>query len=109
MKPQIHSIIFALIAVMPLTSSAQEWAFTPPQRPSTPETSSDWGRSPIDQFVLHRLTQKQLSPSPDASRHTLIRRLTLGLHGLLPTAKEVNDFVNDNRVDAYEHLVDRLL
>ena len=109
MKPQIHSIIFALIAAMPLTSSAQEWAFTPPQRPSTPETSVDWGRSPIDQFVLYRLIQKQLSPSPDASRHTLIRRLTLGLHGLLPTAKEVTDFVNDKRVDAYEHLVDRLL
>lgn len=109
MKPLFQCIAFALAALLPLASSAQEWAFTPPARPAIPNTSGDWGRSPVDQFVLYRLTRNQLSPSPDASRHVLIRRLTLGLHGLLPSAEEVETFIHDDRADAYEQLVDRLL
>src|SRR5207237_4820800 len=40
---------------------------------------------------------------------TLIRRLTFNLHGLPPTPEEVRAFAADNRSDAYEQLVDRLL
>ncbi len=66
-------------------------------------------RNPIDYFVLNKLEQKKLKPSPEADRRTLIRRLYIDLVGLLPTPDEVQEFVGDTREDAYEQLVDRLL
>jgi hypothetical protein len=66
-------------------------------------------RNAIDQFMLARLDTKGLSPSPEADRKTLIRRLTFGLTGLPPTTEEVQGFLDDQQPDAYERLVDRLL
>ncbi|MFO0897325.1 MAG: DUF1549 domain-containing protein, partial [Pirellulales bacterium] len=66
-------------------------------------------RTPIDAFVLARLQQAGMAPSPEADRRTLIRRLTYNLHGLPPTAAEVAEFLADTSPDAYERLVDRLL
>jgi hypothetical protein len=63
----------------------------------------------IDRFIRTKLQAAGLSPSPEADRKTLIRRLTFDLHGLPPTAAEVAAFVADTRADAYERLVDRLL
>lgn len=63
----------------------------------------------IDRFVLSKLIEKGLSPSPRADRRTLIRRIYFDLIGLPPTADEVDEFVTDSREDAYERLVDRLL
>ncbi len=56
-----------------------------------------------------RLEAAGLSPAPEADRRTLVRRVCLDLTGLPPTAEQVEQFVNDNAPDAYEHLVDRLL
>jgi len=67
------------------------------------------GSHPIDRFVLAGLTEQQLTHSPPADRRTLIRRLTIDLHGLQPTPEAVADFVADAGADAYERLVDRLL
>ena len=50
-----------------------------------------------------------LKPSPPADKAVLIRRLSLDIIGLLPTLKEVDEFVRDDSTDAYEKLVDRLL
>ena len=66
-------------------------------------------RNPVDQFILARLEQEGLQPSPEADRRTLIRRLTFDLHGLPPTPDEVEAFVSDTAPRAYERLVDRLL
>ena len=63
----------------------------------------------IDAFILARLEKEGLAPSPPASRATLIRRLYLDLIGLPPTPADVDAFVGDERPDAYERLVDRLL
>ena len=69
----------------------------------------DWGKSPIDRFVLKRLRHEGLSPSPAASRTTLIRRLTLDLTGLPPTPAEVDRFLADGSPNATERLIDRLM
>ncbi|MFO0936572.1 MAG: DUF1549 and DUF1553 domain-containing protein [Gemmataceae bacterium] len=66
-------------------------------------------RNAVDQFVLAKLESLKIEPSPEADRATLIRRLSLDLVGLLPTPAEVDAFVSDQRKDAYEQVVDRLL
>ncbi|MBS0211422.1 MAG: PSD1 domain-containing protein [Planctomycetes bacterium] len=86
------------------------WSFQPVKRPEVPRVKrADWCRNPIDHFVLARLEHENITPSPEADRATLIRRLSLDLTGLPPTPAEVNDFVADPSAGAYERLVDRLL
>ena len=70
---------------------------------------SSWVRNPIDAFILAGLESQAVRPSSEASRTTLIRRLSLDLTGLPPTPEEVNQFIQDTSSDAYDHLVDRLL
>lgn len=86
------------------------WAFQPVQRVSPPAVQNHaWVRSPIDHFLLAERESKGLPTSPEASKRTLVRRLTIDLIGLLPTPHEVADFVSDESPDALERLVDRLL
>ena len=86
------------------------WAFVPPQRPLPPEVrEAAWPRNAIDRFVLARLEEAGLAPSPAADRYTLARRSSLDLTGLPPTLQEVQAFVADAREDAYERFVDGLL
>lgn len=86
------------------------WSFVPPQRPALPQVGNpSWVRNPIDAFVLARLEQEGLTPSEEADRATLIRRVSLDLTGLPPTPEEVDAFEVDPSPDAYEKLVDRLL
>ncbi len=88
----------------------QHWAFIAPARPAEPALKdSQWARSAIDRFVLARLGTEGLKPSPEASRETLIRRLSFDLTGLPPTLKEIDEFLADSSDQAYEKLVDRLL
>ncbi len=88
----------------------QFWSFKVPQPQARPVVkNSKWPQQPLDYFILARLEQKKLSPSPEAERRTLIRRLTLDLTGLPATPEQVAAFVTDKRADAYEQLVDRLL
>ena len=86
------------------------WSFATPRRPVAPPVKDRrWARNPIDEFVLARLEREQLAPSPEAARHSLIRRLTLDLTGLPPTLAEVDEFARDPAPDAYDRVVDRLL
>ncbi|MEY2982678.1 MAG: hypothetical protein RL562_2905 [Planctomycetota bacterium] len=82
------------------------WAFVAPQRPPVPGGDA---LHPVDAFVRARLAAEGLSPSPAADRATLCRRVHLDLIGLPPTPEELESFVADDREDAYERLVDRLL
>ena len=68
-----------------------------------------WIRNPIDAFVLARLENEHMRPSPEADRTTLIRRLSLDLIGLPPTLKEIDDYLADRSPNAYDKVVDRLL
>jgi hypothetical protein len=89
---------------------AAHWAYVPPARPSLPAVKdAAWARRPLDRFVLARLEAEGLTPSPEADRYTLIRRVSLDLTGLPPSLDEVDEFVADAAPDAYERLVDRLL
>ncbi|HUG17799.1 MAG TPA: PSD1 and planctomycete cytochrome C domain-containing protein, partial [Planctomycetaceae bacterium] len=86
------------------------WAFLPPEKPAVPEVEhSEYVANDIDRFIVRDIEAAKLSPSPEADRATLIRRLTFDLVGLPPTPGEVADFVNDKSPDAYEKVVDRLL
>ena len=88
----------------------KHWSFIPPVRPELPEVkNAAWPRNPIDQFILQRLEREGLQPSPEASRETLIRRVSLDLTGLPPTPTEIDAFLNDRSANAYERVVDRLL
>jgi uncharacterized protein DUF1553/uncharacterized protein DUF1549/cytochrome c len=92
------------------TTSATHWSFQPIQRPAEPNVKNTaWVRNAIDGFILARLEKEGFAPSPEASRTTLIRRLSLDLVGLPPSPTEVSEFLADRRADAYERLVDRLL
>jgi len=90
--------------------TSDHWAFQPVVRPELPRVpDSSWIRNPIDAFIVARLEQEGIVPAPEADRATLIRRASLDLLGLLPSPEEVNSYQLDNRVDAYERMVDRLL
>lgn len=89
---------------------ARPWAYQPVTRPATPAVKNPkWVRTPIDAFVLEKIEQAGLAPSPEAPRAAFIRRATLDTWGLLPTPEEVRAFEKDRSKDAYEKLVERLL
>jgi hypothetical protein len=86
------------------------WAFQVPVKPALPEVRrSEWVRQPIDRFLLARLDEAQLRPSPEADRETLIRRVAFALTGLPPTLDELDQFLADHSPVAYERMVDRYL
>jgi hypothetical protein len=88
----------------------KHWAFVPPKRPPLPAVrDAAWPRNPIDRFVLARLETEGLTPSPEADKRTLIRRVTLDLTGLPPMPGEVDAFLADRSPNAYEKVVDRLI
>ncbi len=89
---------------------SEHWAFVPPTKHEPPSIrNSSWVRNPIDNFIGAKLDAMALQPSREASRNTLIRRVSLDLTGLPPTPEEAREFELDNSVDAYERVVDRLL
>ncbi len=86
------------------------WAFIPPRRPAVPAVKRPlWARNPIDHFILARLEQEGLEPSPEAMRGMLLRRVSFDLTGLPPDRDEIDAFENDRHPNAYEKVVDRLL
>ena len=93
-----------------VTAIKKHWAYIPPQRPAMPVVGNPrWVVNPIDSFILARLDKEGLSPSPEADRVTLLRRVSLDIIGLPPTIAEVDAFLKDKSKNAYEKQVDRLL
>ena len=86
------------------------WAYQPIAEPGVPQVKQKtWVRQPIDAFVLQKLQEKGIKPSPEADRGTFIRRATLDAWGILPSPAEVKAFEQDKSPQAYEKLADRLL
>lgn len=88
----------------------QHWAFVKPAVPSLPAIKQTaWPKQPLDHFILARLEQEGLSPSPQADRYALLRRLSLDLRGLPPSMEEIKAWEKNTSAQAYEQLVDQLL
>jgi len=85
------------------------WAFTPPEKKKVPKVGDKWANNEIDRFVLAKLQQQKIEPSPESRKETLVRRLYFDLTGLPPSIEEVQDVMADKNPDFYEKLVDRLL
>ncbi|MEQ8788796.1 MAG: PSD1 and planctomycete cytochrome C domain-containing protein [Pirellulaceae bacterium] len=93
-----------------VTTLARHWAYIPPSRAKLPQVSDpQWIASPIDAFILARLDQEGLKPSPPADRARLLRRVHLDLIGLPPTPEAIEAFLADEGPGAYERVVERLL
>jgi mono/diheme cytochrome c family protein len=93
-----------------VAAAPKHWSFVAPERPEPPAIQNEaWIRNPIDRFILAPLERDGIAPSPEADRATLIRRASLDLLGLPPAPEEIDAFLKDDRPDAYERLVDRLL
>ena len=88
----------------------KHWSLVPVGRVAIPEvTDVSWPVNGIDRFILARLDQERLKPSPHASKERLLRRVTFDLTGLPPTLGDIDAFLADNLPGAYERVVDRLL
>lgn len=94
-----------------LTPKAKaHWAFQPVKAPAVPTPkNSQWCKTSVDAFILQKLQENGMAPSPDADRETLLRRATFDITGLPPTFAEVSAFLADNSPEAFGKVVDRLL
>lgn len=90
--------------------AAEFWAFKKPLKAALPEVKDgDWSRNEMDRFILARLEERDLSPSPTADRRVLIRRAYFNLIGLPPTPEEVDAFVNNPSPNAFDEVIAHLL
>jgi hypothetical protein len=88
----------------------EHWAFVPPKLPDLPPEAEDpWVKNPIDAFVFARLKSEGLSPSPQADRITMLRRVTFDLTGLPPKPEDADAFASTKDPQAYQDIVSRLL
>jgi hypothetical protein len=88
----------------------EHWSLIAPLRSPLPTTKDPtWARNDIDRFVLARLEREGLHPSPEASKETWLRRVSLDLTGLPPTVEQRSEFLADESPKAHERVVDRLL
>ena len=90
--------------------SDKHWAFIKPERHSLPKVEqTEWPLNPIDHFVLSKLEEAGIEPSPEAGQTTLLRRVYFDLIGLPPTPGETDKFLDDQGKNAYSKIVDKLL
>lgn len=86
------------------------WAFQRPLKQALPKVkAAQQVTTPVDRFLLKRLEAKGLTYSPEADKATLLRRAYFALIGLPPTPEQLDEFMSDDRPDAWEQLIDRLL
>jgi hypothetical protein len=91
-------------------AKAKHWAFLPVRKPPVPAvTNTAFIATDVDRYIVAKLEQRGLSPSPRADKRSLLLRATYDLIGLPPTAEQSEYFENDPSPDAFAQLVDRLL
>ena len=86
------------------------WSFVAPKPHALPAVKAvRWPKQPLDRFILSRLEKEGLAPSPEADKAELLRRVSLDLTGLPPSAEEQAAYMTDTSPNAYEKQVNRLL
>jgi len=110
-RPRTLAALALATAALLAESSAQtqHWAFVAPQHRVPAVANPNWCRDDVDRCVLAGLEAAGMSPSPEADRTLLLRRVFLVLTGLPPTPANVASFLADTAPDAYERIVDALL
>ncbi len=98
------AVLFCL-GTTAFASPEAHWSYQPIRRPVPPSADV----APLDAFIRVALAEKGLTPSPEADRRTLCRRVYFDLTGLPPSPEELAVFVSDPDPQAYEKLVDKLL
>ena len=93
-----------------LTDKRDHWSLRPISHYTPPRPKmTGWVRDGLDAFILNRLEQENLAPSPEAEKGGWLRRVSFDLTGLPPTPSEQQAFSEDTASGAYERVVDRLL
>jgi len=88
----------------------EHWAFLKPSMPSIPKTiDNDWCKNEIDAFILRKLQENGLEPSPRATKERLVRRISFDFTGLPPSLGQIEAFVENDSPSAYEDMIDTLL
>lgn len=88
----------------------KHWSFIKPQKKELPDVENEkWAKNPIDYYVLEKLESKKIEPTAQATKETLIRRVSFDLCGLPPTLSEIDQFIADTSPNAYEKMIDRYL
>ena len=88
----------------------QFWSFQPIAAPAIPTVKNNQlVRQPVDAFLLSRLEAHDRKFAEPASRAVWLRRVSIDLTGLAPTASELQTFLADTRPGAEERQVDRLM
>jgi len=86
------------------------WSFIPPKDQGIPKVKNkEWPKNEIDYFILQKLEQNRWTPSEEADKERLLKRVSLDLNGLPPSLEMMDAFMADNDPDAYEKMVDQLL
>ena len=94
----------------PAGKGREHWAYVPMADVVPPSVEdSEWCRNDVDRFILAKLEDAEIEPAPEADRRTLARRAYFDLIGLPPSPEEMKIFLADDRPDAWERLIDRLL
>ena len=88
----------------------EHWAFVQPETEGPPQQPfTEWSSHPVDAFIAGDMHALDLTPTPEAKKEKLLRRLSLDLTGLPPSPEEIRNFLKDDAANAYERQVDRLL
>ena len=99
----------AALKGMSIEDGRKWWSFQPVAESDVPKLSNGSSmRNKIDAFILAKLEQNHLKPSPEADRRTLVTRAYIDLVGYKPTYEEVEAFANDPSSDSWERLIDKL-
>jgi len=87
----------------------EHWAYLPVKEEEVPPLKNDWIKNEIDPFIIEKLQAEKLTPSAQADKPTLLRRVSLDLTGLPPPEEVAKKYLNDNSDQAYENLITDLL
>ena len=85
------------------------WAYQKVKEPEVPSINDDWVKNNIDKYIVEKLETEKLSPSKEADKATLLRRVSLDLTGLPASKKIAAKYLSDNSDKAYENLVNDLM